>query len=192
MKTIFCHWKRIVLWGGVSLIYLVPFFTVPVFSDAYIKIPDIDGESLDKGHEQWIEVESIGMKVTVPITGGAGAGPRTAGTPEVSDFTIASFVSLASPQLFFKAVSGALIPDVTIEITTDTAAGPVVYYKVVMNDVFITSYNSSGTGDAGDVPIEEISFNYGKITWTYDQLDAAGSSTKTETSGWNVDAETPF
>ena len=52
-------------------------------------------------------------------------------------------------------------------------------------DILVSSVQPKGT--ITDVlPLEEVSFNYGKIEWTY-TLD--GNSV---TTGWNVDTNTPI
>lgn len=192
MKTIVTHWKRIVLWGGVSLIYLLPFFNLPIFSAMYMKIEFIPGESTDEKHKEWIEILSVSQKVTVPITSGGAGAPRTAGTPQVSDFTVASLVNIASPQLFFQAVSGASIPAINIEVTRDVAGVSETYLKIELKDVLISSYQTSGSS-GGDVPTESVSLNYGKIEFKYQQFDdKTGAPGGTSTGGYDVDNKAPF
>jgi type VI secretion system secreted protein Hcp len=192
MKTIKLHWKRLVLWTGIALIYLVPLFSLHLYAAVFAKYDGVDGESADTNHKDWIEVLSISQGVSRPINGGGGAGPRVPGPLNFADLTLTAEISKASPQLFIYCCTGQFVPEVSLEITKNYAgAGELYYYKVTMQDVLISSYKSQGSGDAGAVPTEDVSLNYGKITWEYQKRDdGTGTPDGPPTSGgWDVDNE---
>jgi|GEM_PF-1039750 len=84
------------------------FAALPMFAafDAFLKIDSIPGESSAPGHQGWIEIESWSWGAT----SGAGAGKCT-----VHDFHFMHKVDRSSPALAQAALTGLLLPAVTVE-----------------------------------------------------------------------------
>ena len=59
--------------------------------------------------------------------------------------------------------------------------------QALMEDVIVTSVQTSGDALSGEaVPVEEVSFRYGKITWTYTEFDPVTGKAKGDVSSeWN-------
>ena len=53
----------------------------------------------------------------------------------------------------------------------------------MLTDVVITSIEY---GSQGDMPTEQISFNYGKIDWAYTPSDKMGKSGLPISTGWDL------
>jgi type VI secretion system secreted protein Hcp len=44
--------------------------------------------------------------------------------------------------------------------------------KYALNDVIVSNFRPGGSAQGGEaLPLEEVSFNYGKIEWTYTATD---------------------
>jgi len=126
----------------------------------YIKIGDIKGESVDKGHKDWIVIESMSNPLSPDES--TVSGSREASAPSLSELTVTKPMDYASPILSRYVTTGTPIPAVEIEFA-DPETG-VVYYKFELKDVIVTSVSTSE--ESGDpVPTEEITMNYGKISW---------------------------
>jgi type VI secretion system secreted protein Hcp len=137
-------------------------------TDLFIKIDGIKGESTDKGHKEEIEVLSFshGVSQMAPVrsTAGGGTGERCSH----QDFSFAKLTDKATPLLNKFVCKGDHIPMVHFYCRRASGAGPIDYMVYEMKDVVITSYSISG---ASEVPMENISLNYGSIKWTYTEAD---------------------
>ena len=102
---------------------------------------------------------SFGATQTINTTGGGGAG---AGKANITDVSVTKRTDSCSPILFGDVATGKHIPKLTI-VQQDNNRDDV--FSVVLQDVIISSYQLSGNqGD--EVPNEQISFNFAKITIT--------------------------
>jgi type VI secretion system secreted protein Hcp len=152
--------------------------------DAFLKIDGVPGESTDSKHKEWIEVLSYshGLHQTGGGSNSSG-GARSAGRTDHADFSIVKTLDKASPVLALTCSNGKHIPKVTMTLNRATGDKQ-EYMKYDMEDVLVTSVRPGGSSKGGDtLPLEEVSFNYGKITWEYTETDhktgkAGGKITK--------------
>lgn len=140
--------------------------------DAFLKIDGIPGESQDDKHKEWIEILSYSFGVSQPSagnrsTGGAAAGQRV----DIHDMSIVHHLDTASPKLFLHCCNGKHIPKVTIELCRATG-DKTQYMEYKMEDVIVSNVRPGGSSQGGEpLPLEEVSFNFGKITLTYTGTD---------------------
>ncbi len=140
--------------------------------DTFLKIGTIPGESTDDKHKDWIEVLSFSHGVSQPATGSVSSGgARSAERCDHSDFSIVKSLDKASPKLNLACCNGEHIKEVTVELcraTQDKAR----YMQYKMEDVIVTSVRPGGSAQGGEtLPLEEVSFNYAKISWVYTETD---------------------
>ncbi len=154
-------------------------------SDIFAKIGDIKGESVDDKHRDEIDVSSFswGVTQTGTLAFGGGAG---AGKAQFSDFSFTTNTSKASPKLFLACASGEHIKDATITVRK-AGERPLEYIVIKMNDVLISSYQTSGSSGQ-DRPTESISMAFAKIEFTYIPQKADGSSDAPISAGWDLKA----
>jgi type VI secretion system secreted protein Hcp len=139
-------------------------------ADSYLQIDGIPGESTDDKHKDWIEILSHSHGVSQPASATASsAGGGTTARSVHGDYVITKYVDKASPKLFEACSSGKHFSKVKIEMCR--AGGSQVPYLVVNLEEVIISRVSSGSshGSGDNFPMESVSFNYGKIDWTYTQ-----------------------
>lgn len=140
--------------------------------DAFLKIDGIPGESTDDKHKDWIEVLSFHHGLSQPASGApSDRGGRSAERCNHQDFTIVHGLDKASPKLALYCCNGKHISSVKLELCR-AAGDKQKYMEYVLSDVIVSSVRPGGSAQGGEtIPLEEVSFNYGKIEWTYTETD---------------------
>jgi type VI secretion system secreted protein Hcp len=147
----------------------------------YIKFeePAIDASSTASGHEKEIEVLSWShgfVQPTSPTRSSAGSGTVEQATHQNLTFT--KYLDTATNALLKYCWSGKQIGKATVTCwRSDGAADnkPVKYLEVLMEHVVIANYSVSG--GPGDIPVENVSLDYGTVQYTYlDQKHADGKA----------------
>ena len=152
--------------------------------DYFLKIEGIEGESKDKKHSKEIEIESISFGVAqgggMGYGGGGGVGKAT-----FQDIGFSKKVDIATTKISEACAKGKHIP--TIVFTARKAGeNPHEYMIVTANDVIITSHTFSGS-PSGEM-FENVSFNFTKIKFKYNEQDAKGGAKGGNEFGWDVKA----
>lgn len=140
--------------------------------DAFLKIQGIPGESADEAHKDCIEVLGYSHGMTQAATGHARAhAPEVRGRCELRDLSIVKVVDKATPLLAKHLCENKLIKEVKLELCR-AGGNKEKYLEYTLSNVIISSISASkgSHGEAG-LPLEEVTFSYGKMTWTYFQTD---------------------
>lgn len=140
--------------------------------DAFLKIEGIAGESTDDKHKDWIEVLSYSHGLMQPSAGARStAGAASAERCNHQDFSIVKVLDKASPKLALFCCNGTHIKSVKLELCRATGDKQ-KYMEYVLSDVIVSGVRPGGSAQGGEtLPLEEVSFNYGKIEWTYTETD---------------------
>ncbi len=140
--------------------------------DCFLKIDGVDGESTDDKHSDWIELLSFSTGVSQISSGAASSGGgRSAQRCDHQDFSVVKTLDKASPKLALYCCNGTHIKEVTVELCR-AGGDKQKYMEYKMSDVIVTSARPGGSAQGGEaLPLEEVSFNYGKIEWTYTETD---------------------
>jgi type VI secretion system secreted protein Hcp len=141
--------------------------------DAFAKIGDIKGESLDDKHKDWIEVLSFSAGITRRSQGGR---------PNIEDFKIVKKVDAASPLIFDAACEGGSVGNATF-VARKAGKGQQEFLVIKMNDVIITSVQH--TGAATDLPLEQVSLDFRSLEMEVTPENADGSQGKPVTTVCN-------
>ena len=130
--------------------------------DAFLKIDGIPGESSNAKHKGEIDVLAFSWNIKQTLASGGGGGGG-AGKAQVSDFSIVKHIDASSPALFAAVCAGERFKDAlfTVEEGAQNKRGAAAFLKIKLNDVLISSYNTSGGG--GDAPTEQVSLAFVKI-----------------------------
>jgi len=154
--------------------------------DAFIKIDGIPGESTDDKHKDWIEVLSYSFGVSQMASATASSsGGASAERANFQDFSIVKTLDKASPKLTLACASGQHIKEITVELCR-AGGDKVAYMEYKMNEVIISSVSVGGGG--GGEPTESLTFNFGKIQWTYTQQKRAdGTAGGKVSAGWDLE-----
>ena len=151
-------------------------------SDYFLKIEGVEGESTDAKHKGQIEIDSFSWGVS---NAGSMAGGGGAGKASFSDLHVTKTVDKSSPKLMLAVATGEHLR--TLDLTLRKAGGTSMdYYVIHLEEVLVSSYST--TGSTGDTPMEELSFNYQKITWEYIPQNADGTAGAAVKAGYDVKA----
>ena len=147
--------------------------------DAFLKIDGIDGESLDSKHKNWVDVLSFSWGVSQPSSGSG----QFTGHVVPEDFSFFHAVDKASPKLMLACAEGDPISTIQVSFRkAGTGGGGIDYLKYSFFDVFVSSVHPGGQSRAVQLkledalPMEEVSFNYGKVQIAYQPQDRSGKS----------------
>jgi type VI secretion system secreted protein Hcp len=130
--------------------------------DYFLKIDGVDGESTDARHRGEIEIQSFSWGAT-QSGGFAGGGGGGAGKASFSSFTIVKRVDKASPLLFLACATGKHLRFAVLN--AQRSSPNVAFLQIQFTDILISSFKDAGT--EGEVPLEEVSFNFTKIEYRY-------------------------
>jgi len=141
----------------------------------FMKIADVEGESIKKGYEGWCELLSISMGGTQSGTMQIGAGGG-AGKVSIHDISGSKYVDKASSVMFQFMCSGQHFATVEIHVTkaggNDNTMIPYVKYK--LTDVLISSLMQAPS-DGTELVVESFSLNFAKIEYIYTPQKSDGT-----------------
>jgi len=113
----------------------------------------IEGSTKVKGHEGKILVQAVDHTIEIPKS------PQTGlptGKRVHCPMTLTKEIDKSSPKLFQALTSGEQMKDVTLEYYRISPKGTEEkYYTVKLSNAILTN-------------MEDVSFTYEKITWTFD------------------------
>jgi type VI secretion system secreted protein Hcp len=160
-------------------------------ADFYLKLGDIEGDSTVSGHEKQIELLSVSIGANMPVGSRSSGGSATTGKVSINDMSLVKQTDSASTGLFSAVCTGKHFDEAVISINRPDGQGNLVEYaNWTLNDVVVSSYSHGAAG--ADVPVENISLNFGKITFTYTPTDAATAAAQGAlTAGWDVGQNKP-
>ncbi len=140
--------------------------------DCFLKVDGVLGESTDDKHQEWIELLSYSHGVSQPGAGSTSGGVRrSAERCDHADFSIVKTLDKASPKLALFCCNGSHIGTVVVELCRATGDKQ-KYMEYRLSDVIVTVVRPGGSAQGGEaLPLEEVSFNYGKIEWIYTETD---------------------
>ncbi len=151
--------------------------------DQFLKIDDIEGESVDSVHAKTIDVLawSWGMSQSGTTHMGGGGG---SGKVNVQDLSITKYVDKSSTNLMLACCDGTHFKEalLTVRKAGKTA---LEYVKITMKEVIISSVSTGGSGGE-DRLTENVSLNFAevKVEYTPQKPDGTGDAAKDIT--WKI------
>lgn len=137
----------------------------------YMNFPGISGDTMTKGFENQIQLDSFQWGVERAISSPTG-GTRESSAPHVGEITITKLMDKASPLLLQNSLVGQAVSPVTITFVKNTGTGPIRYAAYTLDNVLISGYSVSS---GGDTPSETLSLSFTKITFTFTPTNPDGS-----------------
>lgn len=153
--------------------------------DFYLKIDEIEGESKDDKHKNWIDVLSWswGESNAGAHSMGGGGG---AGKVSMQDFNFVMTVNKATPKLMLACATGKHIKDATL-VARKAGGKQEMYLTIKMSDVLVSSYQTGGSTGSG-LPTEQLSLNFSKIEYEYRPQKPDGSMDSPVKVGYDIKA----
>ena len=163
---------------------------VPSSIKVFGRIDGIPGESLDEFHKDWIDAIGFSGGVEQPTSTATAGG----GTVERADFmkvVIVKPFDKATPKLYFSCASGDHISEIVIEFVKAGGDTEAPFFKIKLMDVLVSSVRPVISPSIGYLT-EQVSFVYGKIEWTYKEMDPkTGQHIGDVVTHWNLETNTP-
>lgn len=131
-------------------------------SGAFMKIGKIEGESQDKAHDKWVEIQSM----SAPISRSVGA-IRAQGQTTLGDIVVVRYLDKSSPKLAEACANGTLFDEVQIDFTSQIKDKNEPYLTYKLKNVIVTGYTFHGVGDISEKAQEEVMLNFTDVEWTY-------------------------
>ncbi|WP_284618489.1 Hcp family type VI secretion system effector [Aquabacterium humicola] len=164
--------------------------------DIYVKFEgsELNGDSTDEKHKDWIEVSTFSHTVFQPKSSTAStAGGHTAERTEHGEMLFTKDIDKATSKLLRACSAGTLYPKVEIvfhrafggKTSTQTSQSRVDYYRILLEDVVVSSVTTNI--GAGELPSETFGLKYGQIIWEYKHQNTKGDApVSTGKAGWNL------
>ena len=136
----------------------------------YMKFEGIDGDVTTKGFEKCIELSSAQFGHTRAVTATGGESGRK-GTPQVTELTLTKVMDQSSSDLFRESLAGEG-KKVTLSFVTTGPDKSTPYLTVELESTLVSSFSVGSQGAGSDAkPVETLSLNFTKITYTTTTLD---------------------
>ncbi len=153
-------------------------------TDMFLKLTNIDGESIDASHQNEISVDSWSWGMVQSGTtheGPGGGGGKVSG----GDMSLSKKVDKSSPAIMKHCCNGKHITEGILTIRKSAGDAPIEYMKIVMKNIMVTSYQTGGSSDDQDRLEEHLTLNFQNYIATYIEQQEDGSPTGPIDQGWN-------
>lgn len=161
-------------------------------SSYYLKIGDIKGESKERNHKDWIDVDSFYWGITKNATVGSGS---RRGSAIGSPLSWTQWLDSSVPQLFSGVATGKRFEEATLDVVAETTdAGRIVYFQMLFEDVGLTALNLNGASGNNGLVHAAGALVYSRLVMTYWPLDSRGRLGDPITGTWDFsdDASAAF
>ena len=137
----------------------------PADADLFLKLADIEGESIDENHKGEIDVLAWSWGVSnTGFDGGFGGGGT--GKSAFTPVKVIKSVDSATAALIAKAAMTDVIPEAILSITRNSGKGEEEYMKVTLTDVLVSKVAHGGQeSEAGTA--ETVNLDWTKIKVEY-------------------------
>jgi type VI secretion system secreted protein Hcp len=139
---------------------------------AYLKLPNIEGQTPEEQHDKWIAVDSMQYGVSRTIPHDARGAQRSSGESQLSDLMITKQADASSPKVQKAVCDGTFMDEVTLHLCSTLNNENVINFEYKLKDVVITSYSFGGS--SGNQASESLSLNYTTMEINYKIYDNMG------------------
>ena len=158
-------------------------------SDYLLEIEGIKGEAEDSKIKHTIEIESFSWGLTHPGSFAQGTGGAT-GKCSFQDVHFTTKVNKGSPIVALSCATGKHINKAVLHVRKATGdGGQQDYYKLTLENVLISSYQSGGHEGADSIPSDQFAVNFAKIELAYKPQSDKGALEADVTFKYDVKAQ---
>jgi type VI secretion system secreted protein Hcp len=159
-------------------------------TNMFIRIGDIKGESHDSRHKDEIEVLSWSWGLTRPAAASSD-GVGTTGRAAFQDITFTHLIDRASPSLMVACASAQRFRDARLTVRRPGTTTPEEFLLINLEEVFVTSAQSSGTEAAGGL-VEQVTLAFARVDFEYRRERPDGSLDTGVHFKWDLSQNGPF
>jgi type VI secretion system secreted protein Hcp len=152
-------------------------------ADMFLKIDDIEGESVDDVHAGEIDVISWGWGMSQSGTTHSGPGGGS-GKVSVQDFSFIHYVDKASANLMKMCCNGKHFEEAKL-VVRKAGEMPLEYMIITMKSGLISSVSTGGSGGEDRIT-ESVTLNFSEFQTEYVPQMADGSGDASVIVGWNI------
>lgn len=131
---------------------------------AFLKLPDIDGESAHVDHENEIEVFAIDWDIEQMRAPSSERG-RVRARSDIKPLRAGKYFDAASPYLAQAAAQGKVFNEAILSVRQDGGAAPLDYLVITLTNALVSDYAlRTDDPDAPGAPLsEEIELDFERI-----------------------------
>ena len=138
--------------------------------------PKIIGDATDERHKDAIEMLSWShgfSQATSPTRASGGAG--TVEQASHQNFSFTKYTDCSTDDLLKQCWTGNQFTKAIVHIYRSSGDNKATkYLEITMEEVVIANFSVSG--GAGDMPVENVSLDYGKVSYKYTPLKKDGTA----------------
>jgi type VI secretion system secreted protein Hcp len=97
-----------------------------------------------------------------------------AGRVQMQDFHFVMRVNKSSPKLMLACANGEHVKSAVL-VCRKAGKDQQEYLKITFTDLLVSNYQTSGTGAADVIPMDQISLNFSKVEFEYKEQKPDGS-----------------
>ena len=144
---------------------------------AFLKVPDIAGESQRQGREDEIDIHDMRWGVEQLTSAQIGRG-RTRSRADMGPLVVYKYFDAASPYLALAVNQGRSFSELELAVSRDGGEAHLDYLVITMENVTLSAYNvaSNRTDMADSLLEEEIEIEFERITLSYKVYGATGAT----------------
>jgi type VI secretion system secreted protein Hcp len=158
--------------------------------EIFMKMDGIPGESMAKGHENWIEILSYSSQIREDLPATNTGGLVVAGRAIFGDMVLTKILDSSSIPIRLHCASAKKIPTALLEMIL-YGNYPEPLYQVKLHDVIITGITSSAN-EGTEKPRETLSLTYSRVEWAYSTQDVKGNVGAPMKGGWDIKKNIPI
>lgn len=143
----------------------------------FMNYEGIKGESSDKNHKDWMDIDNISWGVKRNITSHTSTqNDRESANAEVTDLTVTRRMDSATPNLFIESCCGKG-RNVVIHLTkTGTGTGTDTFMEYTLKNALISDYQVSANSQDESRPTETLTISFVDIEVKYTPYDEDGNA----------------
>ncbi len=160
--------------------------------DAFLILDGVKGETTDDSMSKKgaTEIYSFSWGASNPVTVGSGTTGSGAGKVSLSSFSCMKKLDNSSPNLIKNCCIGDHFKTGSV-LLRKAGSTQIIYLQYDLTEVYVESYQVSGSSGGDDTPTESLSFTFASFVMSYWPQKSDGSAGTKVTAGWNVTTNKP-
>ena len=160
--------------------------------DAFLVLDGVKGETTDDAMSKKgaMEIYSFSWGASNPTTIGSTTTGSGGGKVSLSSFSCMKKLDNASPNLLKNCCIGDHYKTGSVMLRKAGGAQD-IYLQYDLTEVYVESYQVSGSSGGDDQPTESVSFTFAQVTMKYTPQTKEGKPGTAVTAGWNVTTNKP-
>ncbi|CQD41615.1 Hcp family type VI secretion system effector [Yersinia mollaretii] len=151
----------------------------------FMKITDIKGTVTDAGYKEWIAINHLDQGIYSSVGISNSESLLKSGNAGFDDVSFTKEMDSTSGALLINVAEGTAIKEIIVALTAKKAGKDYemvrwIYENCIINRLHVSAVN------AGDVPIEHLSFAFSSVKVETNTMQSAGGTQKHGPNGWDL------